>query len=33
MWAAMEKPNDMTIEEYIEDMSIEDFARFEVDVL
>lgn len=30
MWAAMEKPNDMTIEEYIEDMSIEDYARFEV---
>ena len=33
MRAAMEKPNDMTIEEYIEDMSIEDYARFEVDVM
>jgi hypothetical protein len=33
MWAAMEKPNDMTIEEYIDEMSIEDYARFEVDVM
>lgn len=29
-WVMMEKPNDMTIDEYIDEMSIEDFARFEV---
>lgn len=32
-WAAMEKDSDQTIEEYIDEMSIEDFARFEVDVM
>lgn len=30
-WAAMEKDSDQTIEEYIDEMSIEDYARFEVD--
>lgn len=32
-WAAMEKDSDETIEEFIENMSIEDYARFEVDVM
>ena len=32
-WAAMEKDSDQTIEEYIDEMSIEDYARFEVDVM
>ena len=30
-WAAMEKDSDQTVEEYIDEMSIEDYARFEVD--
>ena len=29
-WVMMEKPDDMTVDEYIDEMSIEDFARFEV---
>jgi hypothetical protein len=33
MWAAMEKSDDETIEEFIEDMDIEDFARFEVYIM
>ena len=32
-WAAMEKDSDQTIEEYIDEMSIEDYARFEVDIM
>jgi hypothetical protein len=32
-WASMEKDSDQTIEEYIDEMSIEDYARFEVDVM
>ena len=32
-WAAMEKDSDETIEEFIENMDIEDFARFEVEAM
>lgn len=32
-WASAEKDSDQTIEEYIDEMSIEDYARFEVDVM
>lgn len=32
-WAHNEKAADETVEEFVEDMSFEDFARYEVDVM
>ena len=32
-WARNEKAADETVEEFVEDMSFEDFARYEVDVM